>query len=216
MADNVRLLSTDLAFKLRIEILTERIRPGEKLTEQAICEQYSVSRTPVREALRNLEAEGLVEMIPNRGAFVIGLSEADIRDLYTLRANNEMQAVRWAIERRTKDEMEAIEESLDFMDFYTENFYNERGDIKRMRSIDAEFHKRIAAASHNRILNECLSRIQDYIRYSSHVLPWREADLGAILKEHKAVFSAFRTGDPEAGALAMKKHIGNAFKRAYV
>ncbi|MCL1897108.1 MAG: GntR family transcriptional regulator [Clostridiales bacterium] len=216
MADNVRLLSTDLAVKLRVEILTERIRPGEKLTEQAICEQYGVSRTPVREALRNLEAEGLVEMIPNRGAFVIGLSESDIQDLYALRTNSEMLAVRWAIERRTTDEMEAIEESLDFMDFYTENFYNERGDIKRMRSIDAEFHRRIAAASHNRILIECLLRIQDYIRYSSRLLPWREANLGAILKEHKAIFSAFKTGDPDTGAQAMKKHIENSFKRAYV
>ena len=216
MADNVRLLSTDLAVKLRVEILAERIRTGEKLTEQTICEQYGVSRTPVREALRNLEAEGLVEMVPNRGAFVIGLSEDDIRDLYALRTHNEMQAVRWAIERRTKDEMEAIEESLDFMDFYTENFYNERGDIKRMRSIDAEFHRRIATASHNRILIESLSRIQDYIRYSSRVLPWREANLSAILKEHKAIFSAFKSGDPETGALAMKKHIENSFARAYV
>lgn len=211
MPDNVRLLSTDLAGKLRIEILTERMRPGEKLTEQTICEQYGVSRTPLREALRNLEAEGLVEMIPNRGAFVVGLSSADVRDLYTLRMQNEMQAVRWAIERRTKAEMESIEESFDFMKFYTE-----RLDTKRMRSINTEFHRRIAAASHNRILIESLSRIQDYIRYSSRVLPYRETDLNAILKEHKAIFAAFKSADPAAGALAMKKHIENSFKRAKV
>lgn len=216
MAENTRLRSTDLAIKLRVEILAERIHPGEKLTELAICEQYGVSRTPVREALRNLESEGLVEMVPNKGAYVIGLSEGEIRDLYALRTHNEMQAVRWAIERRTKDEMEAIEESLDFMDFYTENFYTERGDIKRMRSIDAEFHRRIAVASHNRILIDSLSRIQDYIRYSSRLLPWQEASLGAILKEHKAVFSAFRSSDPEAGAQAMKRHIENSYSRAYV
>lgn len=211
MSDSARPLSADLTGKLRIEILTEQIRPGEKLTELAISENYGVSRTPVREALKNLEAEGLVEMIPNRGAFVVGLSAEDIRDLFILRMQGEMQAVRWAVERRAKAEMEEIEESLDFMRFYTE-----RGDAKRMRSINAGFHKRIASASHNRILIDNLARIQDYIRYSSHVLPYRETDLAVIFKEHRAIFTALKSNDPEAGALAMKKHIGNSMRRAKV
>jgi len=211
MSDSARPLGSDLAGKLRIEILTERVRPGEKLTEQSISESYGVSRTPVREALKNLETEGLVEMIPNRGAFVVGLSAEDIRDLYTLRKLSEMQAVRWAIERRTKSEMEEIEESLDFMRFYTE-----RGDAKRMRSINAGFHSRIASASHNRILIDNLTRIQEYIRYSSHVLPYRENDLEVIFREHKSIFSALKSNDPEAGALAMKKHVENSLKRAKV
>jgi len=211
MSENARLLSTDLVSKLRIEILAERMRPGEKLTELSICGQFGVSRTPVREALKNLEAEGLVKMVPNRGAFVVGLTADDIRDLYTIRMQNEMQAVRWAIERRTKEEIEAIEESLDFMRFYTE-----RGDAQRMRSINAGFHKRIAAASHNRIIADSLARIQDYTRYSLRVLPYLESDLAVILKEHKAIFAAFKASDPEAGALAMKKHIENSLKRAKV
>ena len=211
MGENARLLSSDLVGKLRVEILTERIHPGEKLTEQTICLQFGVSRTPVREALRNLEAEGLIEIIPNRGAFAIGLSKDDIRDLYAIRAQNEMQAVRWAIERRTKEEMESIEESLDFMRFYTE-----RNDATRMRSINAGFHKRIAIASHNRILAESLGRIQEYTRYSLRVLPYLETDLAVILKEHKAIFSAFKSNDAEAGAIAMKKHIENSLKRAKV
>jgi len=211
MGENARLLSSDLVGKLRVEILAERIHPGEKLTEQTICLQFGVSRTPVREALRNLEAEGLIEIIPNRGAFAIGLSKDDIRDLYAIRAQNEMQAVRWAIERRTKEEMESIEESLDFMRFYTE-----RNDAKRMRAINAGFHKRIASASHNRILADSLARIQEYTRYSLRVLPYLETDLTVILKEHKAIFSAFKSNDAEAGAIAMKKHIENSLKRAKV
>ena len=211
MSDNTRLLSTDLVGKLRIEILAEQMRPGEKLTEQFICGQFSVSRTPVREALKNLEAEGLIEMIPNRGAFVVGLSKDDMRDLYVIRMQNEIQAVRWAIERHTKEEMESIEESLDFMRFYTE-----RGDAKRIRSINAGFHKRIAAASHNRIIANSLAKIQDYTRYSLHVLPYRETDLAVILSEHEAVFAAFKTNDTESGAQSMKKHIENSYKRAKV
>jgi len=211
MPENTRLLSTDLAGKLRFEILTEKLRPNEKLTEQVICDKYGVSRTPVREALKNLETEGLIEMIPNRGSFVVGLSDGDMRDLFILRLQNEVQAVRWAIERRTKDEMEAIEESLDFMRFYTE-----RGDTKRMRSINTGFHRRIASASHNRLLIESLSRIQDYIRFSSRVIPCLESDLPVLLKEHKAIYAAFKSNDPEAGAQAMKKHIENSLKRAKI
>jgi len=211
MSESARPLSMELAGKLRVEILTEHIRPGEKLTELAISESYGVSRTPVREALKNLESEGLIEMIPNRGAFVVGLSAEDVKDLYVLRMQGEVLAVRWAIERRTKAEMEEIEESLDFMRFYTE-----RGDAKRMRSINAGFHRRIASASHNRILIDNLTRIQDYIRYSTHVLPYRETDLNAIFKEHRSVFSALKSNDPEAGAIAMKKHVENSMKRAKV
>ena len=211
MPENTRLLSTDLAGKLRFEILTESLRPDEKLTEQVICDKYGVSRTPVREALKNLETEGLIKMIPNRGSFVVGLSKDDIHDLFVLRMQNEILAVRWAIKRRTKDEMEVLEESLDFMRFYTE-----RGDTKRMRSINAGFHKNIALSSHNRLLIENLSRIQDYIRYSSRVLPYLESDLAVLLKEHRAIFTAFKTGDPDAGEAAMKKHIANSMKRAKI
>jgi len=211
MGENTRLLSTDLTGKLRIEILAERMRHGEKLTELAICEKFGVSRTPVREALKNLETEGLINMIPNRGAFVVGLQKEDIRDLYAIRMHNEMQAVRWAIERRTKEEMEAIEESFDFMRFYTE-----RGDTKRMHPINMGFHKCIAAASHNRILADSLARIQDYLHYSLSVLPYGESDLAVIFKEHKTIFDAFKSNDPEAGAMAMKKHIENSLKRAKV
>ena len=211
MAENGRLISTDLLHKLRVEILIGRMRSGEKLTEQDICAAFGVSRTPVREALKNLDAEGLIEMIPNRGAFVIGLNEDDIQDLYTIRIQNEMQAVRWAIARRTDAEMEAIEESLDFMRFYTE-----RGDVKRIRTINMDFHKRIATAAHNRILAENLSRILDYIMYSAYVHNYHESELAVILKEHRSIYSGFRNNDPESGAAAIKKHIENSKKRAKV
>jgi DNA-binding GntR family transcriptional regulator len=148
-------------------------------------------------------------MIPNRGAVVIGLSESDLRDMYILRKIDEMQAVRWAIERRTKEEMESIEESLDFMVFYTQ-----RRDTRRMRAINAGFHKKIAYAAHNRFIIDDLSRIQEYIRYSVRILPYHESDLPDILEEHRRIFAAFQNGDPDAGAAAMQKHIENSLLRA--
>jgi DNA-binding GntR family transcriptional regulator len=134
-----------------------------------------------------------------------------LRDLYTLRVVYEMQAIRWAAERATKAEIENIEESLDFMAFYTE-----RGDAKRMRAINAGFHKRIAAASHNRILIDNLSRIQDYIRYTARVSAYHESSLAEVLAEHNEIFRAFQARETESAARAMRRHIENALLRANI
>ena len=78
-------LSNSLFVKVQKDILSGKIPANSKLTEQAICKKYNVSRTPVREAFRQLESDGLIENIPNRGAYVIGLSSRDISDLFDLR-----------------------------------------------------------------------------------------------------------------------------------
>ena len=101
-------LSNSLLGKLQKDILTGKLRPGQKLTEQQLCKEYEVSRTPVREALRQLEMDGLVENILNRGAFVIGMSEQDYEDMFELRKAYEIQAVKWAIERITDEEMDTL------------------------------------------------------------------------------------------------------------
>lgn len=113
-------LSTDLYINLRKDILQGRLKQGEKLTEQKICDEYGISRTPVREAFRQLELEGFIETLPNRGAFVRGFSPQDIQDLYELRKAYEILAVRWAIERITDKELEKLEEAFEFMEFYTQ------------------------------------------------------------------------------------------------
>ena len=77
-------LSNSLFHQLRTDILQGKLKPGEKLTEQRICQEYVVSRTPVREAFQKLENDGLIETIPNRGAFVVGVSDRDIADMYVL------------------------------------------------------------------------------------------------------------------------------------
>ena len=99
-------ISNSLLSKLQKDILTGKLKAGQKLTEQELCREYEVSRTPVREALRQLETDGLVENILNRGAFVIGMSEQDYEDMFEMRKIYEIQAVKWAIERITEEEME--------------------------------------------------------------------------------------------------------------
>ena len=106
-------LPYDLSLKIKEDILSGKMTSGDKLVEQALCKEYAVSRTPIREALSQLEAEGLITSIPNRGSFVRGISEREMIDIFTLRKIYEIQAIRWAIERITDEELEELEENFD-------------------------------------------------------------------------------------------------------
>jgi DNA-binding GntR family transcriptional regulator len=199
----------DITERLRADILSERIRIGSKLTERDICEAYGVSRTPAREALRDLKNDGLVELVPNRGAYVSGFTLSDMRDLFVLREILEVQCTAWAIERITTDELEALEKKYEFLELYTR-----REDMTKLKKLDAEFHRAIHEASQSRVLMLRLEVIQNYVGYSALVKKHRKKNIGLIFQEHAAVFEAFIARDPEAGEAAMRGHIRNAATRA--
>ena len=201
-------LYNSLLGKLQKDILTGKLKPGEKLTEQNLCKTYGVSRTPVREALRQLETDGLVENILNRGAFVIGMSDQDYEDMFELRKAYETQAVKWAIERITDEEMDKLEETFEFMEFYTL-----RDDIEKMLTINTGFHQGIYEASHNRMLQKMLSSYQNFLKYKGMDSVYDENYLTTVLEEHRAIFKAFKDKDVNAGALAMEVHINRAKER---
>ena len=201
-------ISTNLYSQLQRDILTGKLKNGQKLTEQVICEEYNVSRTPVREALRQLESEGLVENILNRGSFVVGLSKQDFEDIFELRKIYEIQAVKWAIERITDEQMEALDETFEFMEFYTL-----RNDIDKMLTINEGFHQIIYNASHNRMLQQLLSSYQTYLKYLRKDEEYPDDYLAIVLEEHRQIFKAFIEKDVEAGAEAMEQHISNSKTR---
>lgn len=201
-------LFNSLLGKLQKDILTGKLKPGEKLTEQSICKAYGVSRTPVREALRQLESDGLVENILNRGAFVIGMSEQDYEDMFELRKAYEVQAVKWAIERISEEEMDRLEETFEFMEFYTL-----RNDIEKMLTINSGFHQVIYEASHNRMLQKLLASYQNFLKYKGVDSIYDDNYLVTVLEEHRMIFKAFKDKDVKAGALAMEMHIERAKER---
>ena len=202
-------LSVVLFGKIQKDILTGELKQGEKLTEQRICDRYKVSRTPVREALRQLEQEGLIENIPNRGAFVLGLSDQDILDLFDLRTAYEVQAAVWAVERMTKSEIEAFEETFEFMEFYTM-----KGDVEKMLKINMNFHRSLYKGTHNRMLLQTLTTYQLYTKYTDK---YEEEDplayLESVLEEHKEIFDAVKERDAERAAYAMERHMNNSKER---
>lgn len=201
-------ISADLFSTLKDEILTGKLISGQKLTEKVICDKYGVSRTPVREALQKLEMEGLVESIPNRGFFVLGLTQQDYIDMFTLRKIYEIQAIAWAIERITDDEMDALKELYEFMEFYTM-----KEDVAKMLIINNNFHQTIYSASHNRMLKNLLSSYQEMLKHVENPAHKKEGYLLEVFKEHKAIFDAFAARDKEAGIAAMEMHMDNSKQR---
>jgi DNA-binding GntR family transcriptional regulator len=208
METNSAPASAGVLAKLQEDILTGQMRPGEKIIEQRLCERYGASRTPVREALRQLELDGLVEYILNRGYFVIGMSEQNFEDMFDLRKAYEMQAVKWAIERITEEEMENLEETFEFMEFYTM-----RNDIEKMQVINAGFHQIIYEACKNRMLQKLLTAFQTYLKYKSPEVDYQENYLSTVLEEHRAIFKAFMDKDPREGGRAMEIHVNRAKER---
>lgn len=202
-------LPQDLFNRLRDDILQEKIAPGEKLTEQRICKEYKVSRTPVREAFQKLELDGLIQIIPNRGAFVIGLSRQDIQDMYDLRKAYEAIAVGWAIERITDREFEELEEAYDIMEFYTQ-----KGEAEKMLQINMHFHDLIYRATKNRMLQHVLTSYQVYTKNTKVSSEYIREYLQEVLEEHRQIFLAFQAKDKEAATRAAIRHMENGKRRA--
>lgn len=202
-------LPQELFNKLRDDIIKGNIPAGEKLTEQRICKEYKVSRTPVREAFQKLELDGLIDIIPNRGAFVIGITHQDIEDMYELRKAYEAIAVKWAIERITEEEFQELEEAYDIMEFYTQ-----KGEADKMLQINTHFHNLIYTATKNRMLQHVLASYQIYTKNTKVSSEYIREYLDEVLQEHRDLFIAFKAKDKKAATLAATKHMENGKRRA--
>ncbi len=193
---------------IAIEILTGILRPGRHLAEQQLCTRYGLSRTPIREVLKNLESLGLIELIPNRGAIVRGLPASALDDLFYMKALLYPQCVRWAIERITPEEFSMLEETFAFMEFYTAT-----DDMEKMQKINRGFEAIIYNACHNREMESLLLRYDFFIRYANADVKYPINYLSTVLEEHRAIFEAFRTRNPEAGQDAAQAHIFRSMLR---
>lgn len=201
--------TTDKIYRRLVqEILTGKIKPNSKLTENQICTKYKVSRTPVREAFRQLEMHSLIEYVPNRGVFVKGLNDQEVEDIFQLRRDCEVKAVRWATERIEKKEKEELEEIFAYMEFYTM-----KKDVKKMIDINLGFHRVIYKATHNDFLYDTLTTYQTYTHYARPSNYFVHNYLNKVLDEHTVIYNAILNSQPELAARAMKIHMDNALKR---
>lgn len=198
-------LSDKVYEHLRDGILEGRYRSGDCLVELKIAEELSVSRTPVREALKQLELEDLVVSQPNRGVIVKGFTNEDFKDIYTIRHLLEGQAAYWAAQRITQAQLDQLGEIVELMDLYTR-----KNDASHLVRLDTMFHEVIYEASSSRTLRHVLASLHQNIhlaRQSSLTIPERAP---RSLEEHKKIYAALEAHDADAAKSCIEQHVATA------
>ncbi|RKD34160.1 GntR family transcriptional regulator [Thermohalobacter berrensis] len=196
-------LSTKIFNFLRDSILDGKYKQGDKLVEIKLAKELGVSRTPVREGLKQLELEGLVENIPNKGVIVKGISEQDISDILTIRLAIEGIAAQWAVERMTNEDFKELKEIYELMEFYT--YYKK--DVEKILELNTEFHELIYKASKSRYLEYILKGFQRYMKGVRKKSLNTEGRLEEALNEHKEILKAFEERNPKKAKEVLEKHI---------
>ena len=202
-------LTDEIADVVRERILKGEYEIGEKIKENQIASELKVSRTPIREAFKLLENEGLIDYIPNRGCFAKGFTKQDVDDIYAVREALEELAVRWAVERITPEEINALEEQVDLREFYSK-----KKDKKKVLELNASFHDVIYAAARSRFLAQVLRSYKEYIEKTRKSIFYEQSYLESILREHRAIFEAIRERDSEKAVDAIAKHLEASQDRA--
>ncbi|MCX7883999.1 MAG: GntR family transcriptional regulator [Caloramator sp.] len=192
---------------LRENILNGKYKPGENLIELKLAKELHVSRTPIREAIRQLELEGLVESIPNKGVIVKGITKKDMEDIYRIRVVLEGLAARWAIEQITDDKIKEMKDLYELMEFYTA-----KNDIDQIADLNTKFHDIIFSSTNSSILQHILRDFQFYVKWARHESLSTPGRKEQALKEHLNILKAFQDRDAEAAVKHLTIHVENSSK----
>lgn len=186
---------------LRHCIVLGDLAPGERLRSDGLATRLGVSRTPVREALRKLEAEGLVAVSPRLGLVVREISEQDLSEIFAIREALEAAAARLAAENGTSAEMADIRELLEDMEAACQS-----GELEVFRDLTAEFHLCVCRASHNGRLLRMLKDLQDQVRHLKTSTLFIEGRAKEALGEHRDLLLALEARDPERAEAVARAH----------
>ena len=190
---------------LRDAIISQTLEPGERLMEIQMADEMGVSRTPVREAIRKLELEGLVIMVPRKGAYVAGISVKDIHEVFEVRTSLEGLAASLAAQRITPEELDEMEKNL-----FLEAGELEGNNLRSIVEIDTTFHDLLYKAARNEKLLQLVSNLQEQLqRFRSASLARPGRSKGA-LDEHRKILEAIALGDSKLAQKLAMVHIENA------
>ena len=195
---------------LRQAILKGELEPGERLMEISLANQLGVSRTPIREAIRKLELEGLVVMVPRKGAEVASITEKDMKDVLELRCALDAFSVKLACERMSQEELEKLDlANKDFEEAIVSH------DLIKIAEADVKFHEVIYNATTNQRLIQMISNLREQMyRYRLEYL--KDARNHSILiNEHNDIIKSIKDGDVEAAQKMVTTHIQNQEKCIY-
>lgn len=202
---NAYLPLRDVVFQtLREAILKGDLRPGERLMELQLAAKLGVSRTPIREAIRMLEQEGLAVTIPRKGAEVARMTEKNMEDVLQIREALDDLAVQVACDKMTEQQLKNLTLAM-------KNFENaiQTGNLSKIVSYDVEFHDIIYESTDNPKLVTLLSNLREQIyRYRVEYLKGKE-NYPMLIKEHETILEALREKNKERVVEAMRSHIRN-------
>ena len=189
------------------EIREGKLLPGQRISENDICNELEISRTPVREAFRQLELEGLIQIIPNKGAYVTGITEKDVKDIYMIRSLLEGLCARWATEHISKEQMDEMEENV-----YLAEFHARKGHLEQLAELDNRFHDIMYEACDSKLLEH---QLKDFHQYVLRVRRKTLANANRGPKsneEHKEIMEAIKAGNGDLAERLAHQHMINAYE----
>ncbi len=195
---------------IKEKILNGIYQENEELRENTLATELGVSRTPVREALRQLELEGLVKIVPNKGACVTGITKKDVKDIYAIRSLLEGLCARWATEYITEAQLEDLEEIVLLSEFHLK-----RGKVEQSQQVtelDGKFHEILYEASNSRILKHVLSDFHKYVRMARKASVTDHVRAEKSIEEHKNILQALKERDGQKAESLANAHMMNVMK----
>lgn len=188
--------------ELKLLILTGKITPGIRLMEEELAEDMGVSRTPIREAIRKLEKEGLITIEPRRGAYVSQLSTRDMVEILEVRQNMEGFAAGLAAQRMTGDEKQKLKAIAEAYETAVEE-----GDMASMIKCDTNFHHVIVEATQNKILIKMVEQLQEQVLRFRYLYYDNFKRAEKMPAEHRLIYEAILVGDSENARESADIHI---------
>ena len=197
------LLLRDIAYeRIKDAIRTAELRPGQPLTETGLSKMLGISRTPVREALRSLAQEGLVQVIPGRAVTVAAPSFNEVMDAIHIRYLLEPEVVRLATKALTEEQIATLWDVIEKMETAVAE-----GDRATWSKIDDIFHKTLSDACPNQLLGELALQIRNRISYLAIDIESDDERLGVCTAEHRIVINKLAERDADGAKAAMEEHI---------
>ena len=195
---------------IRQAIIDGTFSPGERLMEIQLADEMGVSRTPVREAIRKLELEGFVVMIPRRGTYVADISIKDITEIYEVRTSLDVLAAGLAAERITDEELDALERQVLRESEAEASEDTDEHTLDNIVYIDTTFHDIIYQAATNQRLVQFLNILQEQLQRFRAASLSRPGRSKTALEEHKQIIEALSERNGELASKLAKEHIDNA------
>jgi DNA-binding GntR family transcriptional regulator len=198
-------LSAKVYQRIRSMILSGELAAGASVTELGLAQQCGVSRTPVREALHQLELEELVELIPNKGVVIRGISPEDICDIFRIRSMLEGSVAERAALRGGDEDIKRLREIVELTEFYID-----RGQMQKLQVMDGQFHQLIYEMSGSRMFRRVLKDMHYYIGLTRGASWQSEGRADDSVEEHRAILEAIEKRDGAKAREEMSRHVCNA------